>query len=143
MSRCGPMWNTAPPLRPATTSRVRSPDVIVGVGRNAKPTKLMNHPGRRSRRIGDKNHRPAVGAVSHERVAGVRMSRDPIMNHAPDIAQDDVIARRNGGETIEKMKGHTRYQGSGGAGVRILGFRGQEEPGASCRRPIWPLTSAS
>src|SRR5262249_17543503 len=76
----------------------------------------MNHPGRRSRRIGDKNHGPAVGAVSHERVAGLHMSRDPIMNHAPDIAQDNVIARRNGGEAIEKMKGHccqasdVRYQ---------------------------------
>jgi len=34
------------------------------------------------------------------------MGRDPVMNHTPNIAENNVVARRDGGKTIKETEGH-------------------------------------
>ena len=34
------------------------------------------------------------------------MGRDPVMNHTPNIAENNVVARRDGGKTIKQTEGH-------------------------------------
>ena len=81
-----------------------------------EPVELTDDPRRRPWGIGDQHYDSAIGAVSHEGVAGVGMGRNPIMDDTPYVAEHDVIALRNRGKAIEKSERH---------GHRISDFNGR------------------
>ena len=94
----------------------RGGDAVIGVGGNAQLVELPRHPFRRPRRIGDENDGAAVAAKPRQRVARVGEGGDAVMHHAPDVAQHDVVARREGAEVFGELEGgrslvRTRGQG--------------------------------
>jgi hypothetical protein len=54
-----------------------------------------------SGRIGDENHGAVGGGPSRQGVAGLLIGGHPIVDDAPDIAEEDVII---GGEVAEAAK---------------------------------------
>ena len=72
----------------------RRRDAVIGIGGDVEPIELARHPFRRPRRIGDEDDGAAVAAKPGERIAGLRECGDAVMHHAPDVAQHDVVARR-------------------------------------------------
>src|SRR5208282_4488515 len=67
---------------------------VIGVVRHAELVENPLHGGARPRRIADQDHGAAAGAKALERLAGRGESRDTVMNHAPNVAQQHVIAAR-------------------------------------------------
>ena len=55
---------------------------------------------RRARRIGDEDDGAAAPAKPGQRVAGVGEGSDAVMHHAPDVAQHDIVARRQHAEAF-------------------------------------------
>ena len=74
----------------------RGRHAIIGAAGTPEAVELANHPRRRPRRIGDQDHGAAAGPETLKGLACLRMGMDPVMDHAPDIAQNHVIARREG-----------------------------------------------
>ncbi len=78
----------------------RRRDAVIGVGGNAELVELARHPFRRPRRIGDEDDGAAVAAKPGQRIAGLGEGGDAVMHHAPDVAQHDIVARRQGAEAF-------------------------------------------
>jgi hypothetical protein len=63
--------------------------------------------GGHARRIGQKDHRPALAAESRKRLGGGRMVAGAVMDHPPDVADQRVMAGRDFGKTGNKAgNGH-------------------------------------
>ena len=80
-------------------------DGVIGVGGNAQLVELPRHPFRRPRRIGDENDGAALAAKPRQRIAGVGEGGDAVMHHAPDVAQHDVVARRERAKILGEGEG--------------------------------------
>src|SRR5262249_21100399 len=67
-------------------------DSIPGVAARAGPVEYALDTGRRHRRIGDQDDRAALAAEARQCVAGLGISRAALVHHAPDIAEERLIA---------------------------------------------------
>ena len=87
---------------------------VIGVRADAELIKLANDPGGGPWRVGDQNDGTATGAVARQCVAGFRVGFQSIMDHAPNVAKNHIIARREDREASSRstvMRGH-RWQAS-------------------------------
>ena len=79
---------------------------VIGVRADAELIKLANDLWSRPWRVGDQNDGTATGAIPRQRIAGFRVRFQPIMDHAPNVAKNDIIARREDREAVEQVKRH-------------------------------------
>ena len=115
-------------------------DAVIGVARHLQLVELARHHLARARRVGDQHHRAAARARAHQRVAGVREGDDAVVHHAPDVAQQDVVA---GGERREmrnqaaarRCVSRCRSRRSSPAASRRGGGRGRALQGLGPHRP--------
>src|SRR5262249_18727036 len=60
-----------------------------------------------ARRVGDQHHGATAGAKARQRVAGRKRRGDAVVHHAPDVGQNDVVARRERRKTVDEGgRGH-------------------------------------
>ena len=71
---------------------------------HAQPVKYRLHRRPRARRVGDEDHRAALGAKTDQRVAGLWKSRDAIVHHAPKVAEQHVVIARERGEAFDNVR---------------------------------------
>jgi hypothetical protein len=65
---------------------------VVGVLRHAEAAKLLaDRPGR-ARGVGDEHHRASLGPKIPQRLYGLRKGGDAVVEHAPDIAKERIVA---------------------------------------------------
>ena len=67
-------------------------DGVIGRARHAETVELRSHRSAGARRVGDEDHLPALGAEAGQRVACRLIGFDAVMQHAPDIAEDEIVA---------------------------------------------------
>jgi len=81
----------------------RADDAIVGAMGHTESIKhcAHNHDAR-TRRISDQNHNATSTSKTPERLAGREVGCDAVVNHAPHIAENHVIARGDLGEARAK-----------------------------------------
>ena len=94
-SRAGPMWRTGSSIRSAIKSMVTSPEVAMASNASGATPSLTNwrRIGRGGpRRVGDQDHRPAAAAERGERVGRRGKRGDAVVDHAPDVAEKDIVA---------------------------------------------------
>jgi hypothetical protein len=70
----------------------RGDDGVIGRARHLKPVELRPHRGAGARGVGYEHHPPALGAKARERVACRLIGFDAVVQHAPDIAEDEIVA---------------------------------------------------
>ena len=89
------MWSTGSSILlgdQADRHVARGRDVVEGVGRDAELEQLAADRRRRTGRVGDQDDCPAAAPKGGQSVRGGRKGRHAIVQHAPEIAQDDVVA---------------------------------------------------
>ncbi len=69
-------------------------DGVPGIAAHAGLLQHALHAGRGDRRIGDEDHRSALGAEARQSRAGLRVGAPAVVHHAPHIAEDGVVARQ-------------------------------------------------
>ena len=74
----------------------RGRQIVIGGMRDAERVEMPPHWQRRPRCIGDQDDAAAAGAKAHERIAGALVRFAAVMDDAPDIAKDDIVAGRQG-----------------------------------------------
>ena len=110
----------APALDDAAGDVAGRGDRVIGVMRHAEAVENLPYGGAGPRRIGDEDHGTAAGAKARERRAGGGESRDTVVHHAPDVAQEHVIAARQRRKSInDGGQGAWRHQRVEWAGERI------------------------
>ena len=70
-------------------------DRVISLARHLQPRELPLHLRAWARRVGDEYDARALRACPHQRVAGRRKRLHAVMHHAPNVAEDEVVA---GGE---------------------------------------------
>ena len=102
--------------------------------RHAQAVQLFVDVHRRPGRIGDQDHRPDLGVVTGQRRAGVGETLPPVMDHPPDVAEQDVILSGEVGQSGDQLgRGHARRVAGDGGGVNL-----RPSPGGRRRGPrLW------
>src|SRR5262245_19749789 len=77
-----------------------------------------------ARCVGHQYHDAALGPHAHERVAGVRMGGNAIVNDAPDIRKHHIILARKRREVREQ------WQGGAQGRTELFSWRPAERPGS-------------
>ena len=80
-----------PRLDDASRHVAGTSDRVVGVRPDPEATKKPLHRVGRKRRVGDEDHRAAAGAKPRKRIGGLCEGGDAIMQHAPDVAEQNFI----------------------------------------------------
>ena len=92
-------------------------DRVESVGRDAEGERLVADDRIGARRVGDQDDRPAAAAKGGERLGRGAEGVAAVVQHAPDVAQDRVVAARQGAEPVDQRDGVGGDVGShGGSG---------------------------
>ena len=92
-------------------------DRIESLRRDAEGERLVADDRIGARRVGDEDHRPAAAAERGERLGSGAEGVAAVVQHAPDVAQDRVVAARQGAEPVDQRDGVVGDVGShGGSG---------------------------
>ena len=87
-------------------------DGIVGRACDAELVELLGHDVAGPRRIGDQDDAAAPGTEAHQGLARVGERHVTVVNHAPDVAQNDIVVGGEGAELIEQ-RGQTGHRQPG------------------------------
>ena len=88
--------------------------LLVGGARHVQAIELGVNISIGARRIGDEDHAAAAGAIMRERLHRIGKRGDAVVDHAPDVAQQRVIASGQSRQSVIDRNGHAdRYRRSG------------------------------
>ncbi len=85
-------------------------DRIESVRRHAEADHLLADRRARPWGVADEHHRAAALAESDQRIGSGAKGFFAVMQHAPDVAQNDIVAIGDGAEPVDD--GHARFRGS-------------------------------
>src|SRR3954469_17652270 len=91
-------------------------DAVVRRARHGEAIELADDGAPRPRRVGDQDRRAAPLTEARQGLAGWREGLDAVVDHAPDVAQDHVIAGRDLLEARDEADGFGLFQGHGDRG---------------------------
>ena len=85
----------------------RGDDRVIGLVGDAELAQLPLHGVGRARCVGDQDHRTATAAIGVQRFAGLGEGFQPVMDHAPDVAEHDIDAAHEFAQALGEMqRGH-------------------------------------
>jgi hypothetical protein len=82
----------------------RTDDRVIDLVRNLELAQLPLHRIRRSRRVGDEDYGAALLAKAVKGLAGIRECGEAVVNHAPDVAEQDLCAANDVAQPFGKSK---------------------------------------
>src|SRR3954452_24352373 len=88
-------------------------DAIVRRARHGEAIELADDGAPRPRRVGDQERRAPLLTEARQGLAGWREGLDAVVDHAPDVAQDHVVARRDLLEARDEADGFGLLRGHG------------------------------
>src|SRR5690606_7108903 len=90
-----------------------------GAARHAQAVQLRHHVRRRARRVGDQDDMAALLVELGQGVAGCGPALAPVVDHAPDVAEQDIVVIGDGGQAGQRMRlGHAPLIASESGGER-------------------------
>ena len=106
----------------------RGHDVVPSVARHAEPRDLFGHEPLRPRRVRHQRHAPPLPA---ERLQGRdrrRIGHAPVMDAAPQVAEEDVVVARDFGQRVDDVRHGTTFVIRAGRNILGAGERPENGP---------------
>src|SRR5690606_22091218 len=92
---------------------------LPGAARHAQTVQLRHHVRRRARRVRDQDDMAALLVELGQGVAGGGPALAPVVDHAPDVAEQDIVVIGDGGQAGQRMRlGHAPLIASESGGER-------------------------
>src|SRR5215203_5421709 len=91
-------------------------DAVIGRARHGEPVELADDGAPRPRRVGDQDRSAAPVPEARQGLAGWREGLDAVVDHAPDVAEDHVVAGRDLLEARDEADGFGLLRGHGDRG---------------------------
>src|SRR5215217_4111580 len=91
-------------------------DAVIGPARHGEPVELADDGAPRPRRVGDQDRSAAPVPEARQGLAGLLRGLDAVVDHAPDVAEDHVVAGRDLLEARDEADGFGLLRGHGDRG---------------------------